>query len=466
MPLSSAFDGHPFIARIARLRGNPIAAYGMAVAAVAGATLLRWHVGGQVIEGVPFITYYAAIIVAVFLGGFWPGVLAVALSAALAWYLFLPPGFSWGLDERRAISLLLFVLVAGINVILVALLNAALERVMAHEENVRVLFESAPNGIVVVDDQGTIKLVNRSTEKLFGYPRPELLGKKIELLVPRSHVAEHQAVREAFLEKPQARPMGAGRDLSGRRKDGSEFPLEIGLNPVGQNGRTAVLATVIDISERKQAQDRQQFLVRELQHRSQNLLAIVQSIAARSLDEGQTVAAAKQAFSGRLQALARAHAMLAEAAWEGAPLAEIVTREFAGFAENLSLSGCDIVVNTPAAQNFALIVHELATNAVKYGALSSPRGRVRVEGKVERLDGERLFSFVWKESGGPPVSQPQRKGFGSVILLQAAQQYSNHVALDYQPEGIRYELVLSLAAIESAPKAAARAPHGVPAATV
>jgi PAS domain S-box-containing protein len=110
---------------------------------------------------------------------------------------------------------------------------------------------------------------------LFGYERRELLGQKIELLVPARQVDTHRAVRESFLEKPEARMMGAGRDLSGRRKDGSEFPIEIGLNPVNRDGHHAVLGTVIDISERKRAHDRQLFLVRELHHRTQNLFAVI-----------------------------------------------------------------------------------------------------------------------------------------------------------------------------------------------
>lgn len=274
--------------------------------------------------------------------------LATVASAILAWFAFIPPEFSFALSAPEAVSLLLFIFIASINVILVALLNAAVERVIVQEQNVRI--ESAPNGIVVVDKQGIIKRVNSSIEKLFGYDRLELLGQAVEVLVPEPKVGAHRAERQSYQHRPTPRSMGIGRDLSGRRKDGSEFPVEIGLNPISQNGTSSVLATVIDISERKQAQDRQHFLLRELQHRSQNLVAVIQAIAARSFGEGRTFAEAKLVFEGRLQALARAHTVMAEAAAEGAPLADILNRELTAFSTSVSVNGCDLLVNTATAQ--------------------------------------------------------------------------------------------------------------------
>lgn len=449
MPLSTAFETRSLVETMRDVRQNPIAAYGTAVVAVAVAVFVRWIFGGQVIEGIPFITYYPAIIVATLIGGLWPGVLALILSAMTAWYFFLLPIFGWELSQREAVSLLLFVAIGGIDVALITLLNAAVDRVLAQEQNVRVLIESAPNGILMVDERGAIKLVNVSMEKLFGYQRSELLGKNIEILVPDRLRDTHQILRESFLQKPETRMMGVGRDLSGRRKDGSEFPVEIGLNPVGSDGNNAVLATVIDISERKRAQEGQHLIIRELQHRTQNLFAVVQAIASRSLDEAKTPAEAKFVLNGRLQALARAYAMLADAAWEGAALSEILDRQFAGFGKRLNVRGCDIVIVPSAVQQFALIIHELATNALKHGALSAADGQVSIEGRIDGVDGAGVFSFLWKETGGPRVSVPTRKGFGSVILLDGAQQFAQNVTIDYAPEGLTYELQISLSAIEA-----------------
>ncbi len=313
------------------------------------------------------------------------------------------------------------------------------------EEQFRLAVEAAPNGMIQSNHEGQIVLVNEQVEKLFGYTREELVGQKVEMLIPDRFRDRHVEDRKDYTAHPVARAMGAGRDLSGRRKDGREFPVEVGLSPISQNGRIEVLATVIDISERVRAQNQQKFLLHELQHRTQNLFAVMQSIITRSLVAGQTMAQAKQVITGRLQALARTHAILAGAAWEGVPLREILKREFGNdFAKYVDVSGCDIVVNAGAAHQFALIIHELATNALKYGALSVPSGRISIVGNVKQANGASQFSLMWRESGGPSVAKPTRKGFGSVILFDAARQFGMDIDVNYDPNGLRYELRVAL----------------------
>jgi len=448
MTFSAGFQVYPWVERALAARHNRVAAYGFALVMVALAVFVRWIVGEYLGARIPFITFYPAIILATLFGGLWPGIVATVLSALAAWFLFVPPYFSFALGERELVQLLLFIIISVINVAIVGLLDALIERLVIQQRNIRVLLEAAPSGFVLVDGRGTIKLVNASTEKLFGYSREELTGKNVEFLVPEQHVDAHRNERASYQEKPEAKPMGLGRDLSGRRKDGTEFPVEIGLNPVGRDGHPAVLATVIDISARKQALDSQQLIIRELQHRTLNLFAVFQSIASRSLDEAKTPAQAKLVLNGRIQALAQAYSMLAKAAWEGASLAAILDRQFSGFSNRLNVSGCDIVISPSAAHQLALITHELATNALKYGALSIPDGRVLIVGKIDRLNGSGTFSFAWRETGGPPVTVPTRKGFGSVILLDSAKWFADSVVLDYAPLGLCYELQLQLSAIE------------------
>ena len=199
-------------------------------------------------------------------------------------------------------------------------------------------------------------------------------------------------------------------------------------------------------------EDRQLLLFRELQHRSQNLFAVIEAIASRTLIEGQTIAKAKEVFAGRLNALARTHSMLANNAFLGAPLKEIVAQELTSFSDQVTVTGCDIAVNTRAAESFALIIHELATNAVKYGALSTRQGRVAIQCSIDGANGSGQFRFEWRESGGPPVSPPARKGFGSTILFEVAKQFSQDVQAKFSPEGFTYQLRSLLAGIE-APRA-------------
>jgi PAS domain S-box-containing protein len=129
----------------------------------------------------------------------------------------------------------------------------ATERKQA-EERTRLVVEAAPSAIVMVDSQGTIVLVNAQTEITFGYPREELLGKPVEMLIPARFSAGHPVLRSGYSRAPTARPMGAGRELTGRRKDGTEVPVEVGLNPIRTADTEFVLASVVDITERKRAE--------------------------------------------------------------------------------------------------------------------------------------------------------------------------------------------------------------------
>ena len=450
MPLTEAFGQNGVIRRLRRIRGNRVASYGLTVGFVAIATGLRYAVHPDVISGLPFITYFPAIILAALFGGFGPGVVSIALSVVIAWYFFLPPLVSWTLDPHSAFTLLFFVLIALINVVIVHWLNVALEHVIGQHDNIRTLIEASPNGIVVVNDRGEITLVNSGAERLFGYTRSEMVGKKVEMLVPKHAGDRHVQLREGYLLRPEARLMGMGRDLNGRRADNSEFPVEIGLNPIRSGGRTAVLATVIDITTRKRVQDHQRLLLAELQHRTKNLFVVIQAIASETL-KGRSIAEARIAFNARVHALAQAYAAVADAAWEGASVEDVIRRQLASYAGQLHVTGCKVFVTVDAAQQLALIFHELATNAVKYGAWSNAEGQVMIEGRVDDPgSGEAVFVMWWKERGGPRVSPPLRKGFGSTILVDAARQFGD-ARLAYEPSGLEYELRVPLREIAPAP---------------
>ena len=147
---------------------------------------------------------------------------------------------------------------------------------------------------------------------------------------------------------------------------------------------------------------------------------------------------------------------------QGAPLDEIIKREFGeGISSSLNVSGCNIIANARAAHQFALIIHELATNAFKYGALSVPEGRISIAGDIEQTNGAALFSFLWTKRGGPQVTKPTRKGFGSVILLDAARQFGQRVVANYEPHGFTYELHVLMHDIEPSQASASIVPSNV-----
>jgi PAS domain S-box-containing protein len=123
------------------------------------------------------------------------------------------------------------------------------------EERFRRVVESAPNAMVMINSAGQIEMVNAQAERVFGYVRDELLGQPVEMLVPERFRKVHPALRHSFFADPNSRPMGAGRDLYGLRKDGSEFPVEIGLNPIETDEGAMVLSAIVDVSDRKQKEE-------------------------------------------------------------------------------------------------------------------------------------------------------------------------------------------------------------------
>ena len=153
------------------------------------------------------------------------------------------------------------------------------------EEMMTLAVEASPNGMVMIDAQGKIVLVNSMTETLFAYSREELIGQSIEILVPERFRSAHPHLREDYLKMPKTRAMGQGRDLNGQRKDGTEFSFEIGLNPIATHNGSFVLASIVDITERKRQEERLRdalkekvLLLAEIHHRVKNTLQIIDSL--------------------------------------------------------------------------------------------------------------------------------------------------------------------------------------------
>ncbi len=185
----------------------------------------------------------------------------------------------------------------------------------------------------------------------------------------------------------------------------------------------------------------------ELAHRSKNLLAVIASIASRSLSGTRTLTEAREVLTHRIQALARSQSALLTGGFEGAPVAEIIRLEFEGFSDQIRSDGPDVLLNPKVAQTFGLVVHELATNATKYGALSLPDGQVAIHWSIEGTGTESRFKFQWQERNGPPVVPPTRRGFGHMVIERAAAQDFGLPKITFESEGLSYEIDAPLSAV-------------------
>lgn len=197
----------------------------------------------------------------------------------------------------------------------------------------------------------------------------------------------------------------------------------------------------IDITDRRIAEDHQRLLIHELNHRVKNTLATVQSIAAQTLRHAASPSQAREAFESRLMALSRAHDVLTRENWEGADLRDIVAEAIGPYSElksdRIDVDGPDLRLAPRMALALAMALQELATNAVKYGALSSPNGRIAVLWTVDQETTPPRLKLRWTESGGPPVRRPDRRGFGSRLIERSlAQDLDGEATIAFEPTGV------------------------------
>ena len=203
----------------------------------------------------------------------------------------------------------------------------------------------------------------------------------------------------------------------------------------------------INAAEHKVAEQLQRILVEELHHRVKNTLATVNAIIRQSLNSAESIPEAREAIENRLRALGRVHDLLLKTSWTSARLADLLSLATEPFdnpgAGQFLIQTSDLEVSSGAALPLAMTLNELSTNAVKYGALSTPAGRVTITTKVD--DGANQFRLIWTESGGPPVKEPARRGFGSRLIEKSfVEQLQGEAKLRFEPTGVVCELDIPL----------------------
>lgn len=315
------------------------------------------------------------------------------------------------------------------------------------EERYRTLFELGPVAVYSCDASGVIENFNRRAAELWGCaPAPgdtdERFCGSYKLFRPDGTFMPHDQCPMAEVLSGKLAEMRDGEVLI-ERPDGSRVTVLVNILPLKSPSGdiTGAINCFTDITERKKAERHQRFLMDELAHRGQNLLAVIQSIALRSLPGTRPLAEEREVLIERILALARSQSVLIAGAFEGGSLSEIVRLELKGFSDRVEVAGPDIILGRKVAQTFGLVMHELATNAVKHGALSRSGGRIAIGWSIEGTGAEARFKFLWREMDGPPVVPPVRQGFGSLLLGKAAaQDFQATPTVSFETDGLIYEI--------------------------
>ncbi len=302
------------------------------------------------------------------------------------------------------------------------------------------IVESSDDAILSKDLDGIIRTWNQGAQRLFGYAAEEVIGQPVTILIPADRLDEEPGIIARLRRGERIDHYETVR----RRKDGSLIDISLTVSPVKDGTGRIVGASKIarDITQRKRADEHITLLAREVDHRSKNLLALVQATV--HLTQADTAQELKAAIEGRVQALANAHSLLSQSRWAGADLRGLVAEELAPYCQDaeprVHIDGPSLALEPNTAQSMAVAVHELTTNAVKHGALSVPGGHIRIEWSCA-ADGR--FAFRWTETGGPPVKPPAHRGFGTRVLDRLVRgPLKGEIHRDWRDEGLVCEIIL------------------------
>ncbi len=321
-------------------------------------------------------------------------------------------------------------------------LGEALHRLQAHSDN-------SPLAFVEFDPDLRIVGWSKGAERTFGWPAKEMVGRRLEDLgwLPPEETATLVSVLTGSLaDESHRRGIEMVRTT---RNDGAILDCEW-YGSVLRNLRgepISLSVQILDVTERRRAEETQKLLIGELNHRVKNTLASVQAIATQTLKHTKNPGEFSETFSGRIQSLARAHGMLSNTTWQGARLEQLVLDQLRlGTLDEtrIAMSGPDVDLPPASALRLALIFHELSTNASKYGAMSRHSGRIDLNWDVA---GDRL-KIRWEETGGAGIKAPLRRGFGTTLIEQSIRAESGQAVATYRNDGVTWDMDMALTSAE------------------
>jgi len=439
------------------LRPGTVGAYALALVAVGVATVLRVALDPFLV-GAQFVTFFPAVVITTLISGFGAGLFCALLSTAAADFFVLAPRFSFSLyvnDPAALADLLLFGPLAFCCVILIGRMRMAIEHeqaeraLRASKDRLQLALDAALLGWWQYEPRHGLVSGDRRFREIFDVTKDQIPIEEIKKLVHPDDAERFSADSEASLDP--ADPQRPPQEYRVQRRDGEVRWVEVRrlacFEGAGRERRCASLVgTVEEITERKERQERDKkrqerdhLFMREINHRAKNILSVVDAIA------HQTATRAPEdfieRFSERVQALAANQDLLIRNEWRGVEVEDLVRAQLAPFADligsRIVVRGPKLRLNAVSAQAIGLALHELATNAGKHGALSTDKGRIDIDWGTE---GE-MLTMNWTERDGPPVSPPQRRGFGTIVMERMTERsLGGTVDLDYAPSGLTWRL--------------------------
>lgn len=322
----------------------------------------------------------------------------------------------------------------------------ASERALKESEiNLRLVLDSATDGIYCVDGDGLTTMCNVAFLKMIGLEREsDAVGRSLHEIMHQPDGSRYRRENSPVYKSARdGTPAHADNEMLSRA-DGSSLPVEYWVNPIWRDGRLqGAVCTVIDITARKRAEEHAELVLNEMHHRVKNIVGTLQAIATQTFRTAPEEE--RRAFSARIQALANAYDLLVIQDWEDAIVSNLVSLTLAPFQEKVgerfTVGGPEASLNAAKSLLLVMALHELGTNAAKYGALSTDQGQVDIRWHLTEAG---RLTMEWRESGGPPVRAPSRRGFGSVLIERGLQGEQGKAQIEFAPSGVVCTLEIGL----------------------
>jgi PAS domain S-box-containing protein len=298
------------------------------------------------------------------------------------------------------------------------------------------VLDTALDAVVVMDSHGDIIGWNDHAAASFGWSADEALGQRLsELIVPPSLREGHERGLAHFLATGEGPVLNRRIEVAAVNRAGEEFPIELSVAPSDQFGERLFIGFLRDITERKAAAERQQRILQESEHRVKNMLTVVAAIAQQTARSAPDVESFTAAFSGRLGSLAKAHELLVGQVWQDVLLTALVERVLGSdlAAGRARFGGPEVLLNPGQVLGLSMIMHELYTNAVKYGALCNEEGSLSLHWTLDAA----AVEMVWKETGIPCTTDVPSSGFGHrMIAMSVKSDLNGSIERDWRPDGL------------------------------